>query len=137
MPKDSTTSTKSKNKGSIRISRSRTATARMNNQLFHQNFDYLREITERCEIPTTSTGGKRGRGRPRGRGGLIGGGPISVGAVAETSTTIVTTRDVATLLRQQNRDEPIQVNICGAAPPATDWTIRTTFASRTSLQQDH
>ena len=68
-----------KNKAPVKILRSRTATAQMRNQVFHQSFDYLREITERREAPTTSTG----RGR-RGRTGLIGGGSLTGEAAAET-----------------------------------------------------
>ena len=68
-----------KNKAPVKILRSRTATAQMRNQVFHQSFDYLREITERREAHTTSTG----RGK-RGRAGLIGGGSFTGEAAAET-----------------------------------------------------
>ena len=53
MPKNSAPT---KNKAPVKIFRSRTATAQMRNQVFHQSFDYLREITERIEAPMTSTG---------------------------------------------------------------------------------
>ena len=102
-----------KNKAPIKILRSRTATAQMRNQLFHQSFDYLREITERREAPTTSTGRGR-RGRPRGRGALIGGGSLTGEAAAETPTPSTTTRNVATTTEPRRADFCQQLRSCSS-----------------------
>ena len=109
MPKN----TAPKNKEPVKILRSRTATAQMRNQLFHQNFDYLREITERREVPSTSTGRGR-RGRPRGRGGLIGGGALSGEAASETPTPSTGTRNVATTTEPRRADFSQQLRSCSS-----------------------
>ena len=93
-----------------------TATVQTNRIRFHQNFDYLREITERSEEPTTSTRGKRGRGRPRGSGGrgrLIGGGALSGDADAQTTPGALT-RNVATTAEPRRTDFSQQLRSCSS-----------------------
>ena len=81
----------------------------MRNQVFHQSFDYLREITERREAHTTSTG----RGK-RGRAGLIGGGSLTGEAAAETPTPSTGTRNVATKTEPRRADFCRQLRSCSS-----------------------